>query len=78
MEFSTEYETQVSAIADLFTKALAASEASEEGELIGALNRPGFTGGRLAQMLGCIFGLVQAFIESFLRFVWRDVSDGTV
>ena len=44
----------------------------------GMMNRPGFTGGRLAQMLGCIFGLVQAFIESFLRFVWRDVSDGTV
>ena len=48
------------------------------GSYLRNLNRPGFTGGCLAQMLGCIFGFIQAFIESFLCFLWRDVSDGTV
>jgi len=39
MEFSTEYETHVSAIADLFRASFTASEGSKEGALIGALAR---------------------------------------
>ena len=44
----------------------------------GSLNRPGFTGERLVQILGCFFMCVQGFIEHLLCFVRRDISDGAV
>ena len=44
----------------------------------GELNRPGFTGERLVQILGCFFMCVQGFIEHLLCFVRRDISDGAV
>ena len=42
------------------------------------LNRPGFTGEDLVQMLGCFFMFVQGFIEELLCFVRRDIADGAV
>ena len=44
----------------------------------GIVNRPGFTGERLVQILGCFFMCVQGFIEHLLCFVRRDISDGAV
>ena len=44
----------------------------------GKMNRPGFTGERLVQILGCFFMCVQGFIEHLLCFVRRDISDGAV
>ena len=41
------------------------------------MNRPGFTGELLFQMLGCIFIHVQGFIEVLLCFLRRDVSEVT-
>ena len=42
------------------------------------LNRPGFTGERLVQILGCFFMGVQGFIEHLLCFMRCDISDGAV
>jgi hypothetical protein len=42
------------------------------------LNRPGFTGEHFVQNLRCFFKGVQVFVESFLRFSWREISDSTV
>lgn len=39
------------------------------------LTRPLFAGERLVQMLGCFFMCIQGFIEHFLRFLRRDVSN---
>jgi len=44
----------------------------------GRLNRPGFTGECFVQILGHFIKVVQVCIECLLRFLWRDVSDGTV
>jgi len=43
-----------------------------------AMNRPGFTGELLVQMLGCFFSGIQGFIEVLLCFLRRDVSDFAV
>lgn len=43
-----------------------------------SLNRPGFTGELLVQMLGCFFIRVQGLIEVLLCFLRRDVSDFAV
>ena len=42
------------------------------------LNRPGFSGELLVQMLGCFFCGFQGFIEVLLCFLRRDVSDFAV
>ena len=42
------------------------------------LNRPGFAGELLVQILGCFFSRVQGFVEILFCFLWRDVSDFTV
>lgn len=46
--------------------------------LTNVLNRPEFTGVVYVQMLRSFFIFVQAFIESLLCFLGRDISDGTV
>jgi hypothetical protein len=52
----------------------------QQGRLVymGDLNRPGFTGERLVQMLSRFFRGVQGFVEVHLCFLRRDVSDFTV
>ena len=42
------------------------------------LNRSGFTGELLFQMLGRFLSGIQGFIEVHLCFFWRDVSDFAV
>ena len=57
--------------------------AEDERHVIGLadlafLNRPGFAGVVCVQMLRSFLIFVQAFIESLLCFLGRDVADGTV
>ena len=42
------------------------------------MNRPGFAGELLVQILGCFFSRVEGFVEILFCFLWRDVSDFTV
>lgn len=51
---------------------------SEVASVIEGLNRPGFTGELLFQMLGCFFSGIQGLMELLLCFLRRDVSDFAV
>ena len=42
------------------------------------MNRPGFTGELLVQLLGCFFCGIQGIIVVLLCFLRRDVSDFAV